>query len=139
MYRIHGRDPAAGLPSGDGYGALLRPDVWAAWLAHVQKSIQDHSEVDFEYTVDQGGGSAKRVRVAGRPIVGAANQVTEIIGSAIEVSGEAHEKENIGSTTQDPLHQIIDLIPVLAWSCRPDGSADYFNRGWLDYTGLSEN
>ena len=33
--------------------------------------------------------------------------------------------------------QIIDAIPALAWSARPDGSADFFNQRWLDYTGLS--
>ncbi len=38
---------------------------------------------------------------------------------------------------EDPLRQVIDLIPALAWSCRPDGTADFFNRVWLDYTGLA--
>ena len=30
----------------------------------------------------------------------------------------------------------MDQIPVLAWSASADGAADYFNRGWLEYTGL---
>jgi PAS domain S-box-containing protein len=38
----------------------------------------------------------------------------------------------------DPqIFQIIDAIPTLAWSARPDGSADFFNLPWLEYTGLS--
>jgi formate hydrogenlyase transcriptional activator len=32
---------------------------------------------------------------------------------------------------------VVDAIPTLAWSARSDGSADFFNRRWLDYTGLS--
>jgi PAS domain S-box-containing protein len=32
---------------------------------------------------------------------------------------------------------IIDAIPTLAWSAGADGSADFFNQRWLDYTGLS--
>jgi len=32
---------------------------------------------------------------------------------------------------------VVDTIPVLAWSARSDGSADFFNQRWLDYTGLS--
>src|SRR6266852_3935273 len=32
---------------------------------------------------------------------------------------------------------VIDTIPALAWSARSDGSADFFNQRWLDYTGLS--
>jgi PAS domain S-box-containing protein len=31
----------------------------------------------------------------------------------------------------------FDTIPTLAWSARSDGSADFFNQRWLDYTGLS--
>jgi len=32
---------------------------------------------------------------------------------------------------------VVDTIPTLAWSAGPDSSADFFNRRWLDYTGLS--
>jgi PAS domain-containing protein len=32
---------------------------------------------------------------------------------------------------------VIDTIPTLAWSARPDGSEEFFNQRWLDYTGLS--
>jgi len=32
---------------------------------------------------------------------------------------------------------VIDAIPALAWSASADGSADFFNQSWLEYTGLS--
>jgi len=32
---------------------------------------------------------------------------------------------------------VVDTIPTLAWSARPDGSAELHNQRWLDYTGLS--
>ena len=32
---------------------------------------------------------------------------------------------------------MIDKIPTLAWSCRPDGATEFLNQRWLDYTGLS--
>src|SRR6267143_2795515 len=32
---------------------------------------------------------------------------------------------------------VVDTIPTLAWSAGSDGSADFFNQRWLDYTGLS--
>ena len=35
------------------------------------------------------------------------------------------------------LRVIIDTMPALAWSTRPDGSSDYFNERWLSYTGLT--
>src|SRR6266481_8861133 len=39
--------------------------------------------------------------------------------------------------SDDFLRTMIDQIPALAWSCRPDGSAEFVNQRWLDYTGLS--
>jgi len=35
------------------------------------------------------------------------------------------------------LQLIIDTIPALAWSARPDGSADFFNQHYLDFVGFS--
>jgi DNA-binding NtrC family response regulator len=32
---------------------------------------------------------------------------------------------------------VVNSIPTLAWSAHSDGSADFFNQRWLDYTGLS--
>ena len=41
------------------------------------------------------------------------------------------------NTEQARQAQDVDAIPTLVWSARPDGSAEFFNRRWLDYTGLS--
>ena len=38
---------------------------------------------------------------------------------------------------EDPIRLIIDTIPVMAWSLRPDGVVDFLNQRWTDYTGLS--
>ncbi len=32
---------------------------------------------------------------------------------------------------------VVDTIPGLVWSARPDGSAEFFNQRWLEYTGLA--
>jgi formate hydrogenlyase transcriptional activator len=39
--------------------------------------------------------------------------------------------------SEDFFRTIIDQIPALAWSCRVDGTAEFLNQRWLDYTGLS--
>ncbi len=41
------------------------------------------------------------------------------------------------SRADDEPRAFIDSIPSLAWSASPDGSAQSFNRRWLDYTGLT--
>ena len=44
---------------------------------------------------------------------------------------------NTMQASEDFLRTMIDKIPILAWSCRPDGTAELLNQRWLDYTGLS--
>jgi PAS domain S-box-containing protein len=39
--------------------------------------------------------------------------------------------------TEDRLRLVIDTIPTMAWSLEPDGTLDFVNQRWLDYTGLS--
>src|SRR5438128_12608076 len=46
--------------------------------------------------------------------------------------GDAVQKE-----AEDQLRMMIDKMPTLAWSCRPDGTTEFLNQRWLDYTGLS--
>src|ERR1700730_5785323 len=38
---------------------------------------------------------------------------------------------------EDRIRLVIDTIPRMAWSLRPDGVLDFLNQRWLDYTGLS--
>lgn len=47
------------------------------------------------------------------------------------------KKFNAMLPSDDFLRTMIDQMPTLAWSCRPDGSAEFVNQRWLDYTGLS--
>ena len=38
---------------------------------------------------------------------------------------------------EDRVRLIINTIPTMAWTVRPDGVVDFLNQRWLDYTGLS--
>ncbi len=39
--------------------------------------------------------------------------------------------------SESKLRQVIDTIPAMAWSARPDGSAEFFNQHYLNFVGLS--
>ncbi len=36
------------------------------------------------------------------------------------------------------LRNVVETIPAMAFSARPDGTTEFVNRPWLDYTGLEE-
>jgi PAS domain S-box-containing protein len=61
------------------------------------------------------------------------NRELELMVAAGHIARIAIERER----SRLALRSIIDTIPALAWSARPDGSAEFLNRPWLDYAGLS--
>src|ERR1700758_5283855 len=40
-------------------------------------------------------------------------------------------------SSEDRLRLVIDTIPTFAWTALPDGSEDFVNRHWQEYSGLS--
>jgi PAS domain S-box-containing protein len=53
------------------------------------------------------------------------------------VAIEAKRSEDALRKSEDGLRTVIDTIPAIAWSVLPDGTLDFLNRRWLEYTGLS--
>jgi PAS domain S-box-containing protein len=51
---------------------------------------------------------------------------------------ERKRAEDALRASERNLKLLIDTIPALAWSARPDGSAEFFSQHYLDFTGLSE-
>lgn len=50
---------------------------------------------------------------------------------------EKKRAEQAVLASQRNLRLAVDTMPVLSWSALRDGTADFFNKRWLDYTGLS--
>jgi PAS domain S-box-containing protein len=42
-----------------------------------------------------------------------------------------------GLEQRQDIRLVVDTIPALVWSTRPDGSAEFFSQRWLEYAGLS--
>jgi PAS domain-containing protein len=58
-------------------------------------------------------------------------------GGSLMATIRNDEVSQRSSSADDKLRLVIDTVPALVWSGRPDGSRDLLNQRWLDYTGLS--
>jgi PAS domain S-box-containing protein len=50
---------------------------------------------------------------------------------------ERQRAEDALRQSEDRVRLIIDTIPTMTWSMRPDDTLDFVNQRWLDYTGLT--
>jgi len=66
-------------------------------------------------------------------------RTTELAAANEELRREITERNRAEEElrrSEDRIRLIIDTIPVMAWSLRPDGIVDFLNQRWMDYSGL---
>ena len=79
--------------------------------------------------------SLRRVRDEQQEMVRELRKVNEAL--RVEIAERKRADENTRRTEQE-LQLLVDNIPVLAARYRPDGTMDFRNKAWRDYTGLSQ-
>ncbi|MDB6093207.1 MAG: domain S-box-containing protein [Verrucomicrobia bacterium] len=91
---------------------------------------------ELEYRVVRANGSFSWIRDRRFPIRDGAAQPYRIAGIARDITDRKLAVEAVRQA-EDRIRLVINTIPTMAWSVRPDGIVDFVNQRWLDYTGLS--
>lgn len=113
---------------------LVHPDdrdsTVAAWTTAVVAGTPYRHEVRFQFRDGEYHwciGEARPLRDANGAIIAWHGVVNDIHDRKLAEEALKASERN--------LRLIIDTIPALAWSARADGTADFFNRHYLDYVG----
>jgi PAS domain S-box-containing protein len=94
----------------------------------LQRASQDGRDFDHEYRLLMPDGLVKHVRVVAHASTDR-SRGTEFVGAVMDVTA--------AKQTEGRIRQIIDTIPACAWSAAPDGSIDFINQRFVDFTGRS--
>ncbi len=94
------------------------------------RPVRDHDDVFI-----QRDGSFIPVYCSNAPILAEGR----IVGAALVVRDISARKraEEVQSEQMRQFQLLTDTLPHLAWISRPDGTCEYTNRPWYEYTGLS--
>ncbi len=79
-----------------------------------------------------------------------AGRVTRIYGAGQDITERKRAEEERAQLIREQAaraeaeagerryRSLAEAIPQIVWTARPDGTVDYFNRRWFEYTGLGE-
>lgn len=98
--------------------------------AEVIKARESHSETDVT-------APAKRDDEPDRPPLEARGNDIGNAPAQYRTREDLEKAYNEAKKSEAELRKIIDTIPTLAWCNLPDGSNEFVNQRWCDYTGLS--
>jgi PAS domain S-box-containing protein len=142
-YRLQSLDPAEPLPTLEQERSRYSTEDWEKIQTALHRMFTQRTNVDLEVSRSCPNGSTQHVHIVGHPLVNADGEVTEIIGTTVDITeqwlAKAALKEALDAVqrSEDQLRLTTDSIPVQVWSSAPDGSLEYVNLGWTDYTGLT--
>src|SRR5882724_7580363 len=143
MYRIFGLDPGPTPPSPMEVVRRLHPEYAPDHPRVVERAIRGGTDFEIDHRLLLPDGTTKYVHVVGHPVLNASGDVTELVGTTMDVT-EQHEAraalqaafEKI-KAEETELRRMTDAIASFIYVFRPDGTALYANQAVLDYTGLT--
>jgi PAS domain S-box-containing protein len=116
-------------------GSRVHPEDLPMMGEMIESAKRGDDQFEYEHRIIMPDGSTKYIHLIGHAVRDAECQV-EYFGAAHDITQRRIGEQALEASERN-LTMIINTIPSLAWSARPDGTAEFFNRRWLDFTGLS--
>ncbi|HEY8592033.1 MAG TPA: ATP-binding protein [Sphingomicrobium sp.] len=127
------------LPDGIGQPyPQFRPDVWPR-VEHVVRMVLDGDPVKVEninVRTKRGGTEEDAFfRLECIPILDG-NKVAGALSTLVETTQHVQIHTDLRDENRR-LTTLLDLIPQMVWSTRPDGYHDFYSQGWYEFTGAA--
>ena len=106
----------------------VHPEDAALVKQTFERASEEGKNFDHEYRLVMPDSSVKFVHVVAHSLSSESGG-TEFIGAVMDIT--------IAKKSEDRIRQIIDTVPALIWTARPDGSLDFISQRWLDYAGIT--
>jgi PAS domain S-box-containing protein len=115
---------------------LVPPERHGELQDLVSRVLQGESVKQLETVRVRKDGTQIDVSVTISPVRNARGEVTGM--SAVARNMTARKQAEVAlQKSEGAYRKLAELVPQLVWKCSPDGLNIYFNRQWVDYTGLA--
>jgi PAS domain S-box-containing protein len=122
---------------GTKWGTVAHPDDVGTWREQVREPLQ------IEQRLRRADGKYRWHFVQRVPLYDEKGNVLRWYSSAYDIEDQKRAESALQLSraqlekAERELRLTLDTIPTFAWRTRADGFAEYLNKPWLDYTGLS--
>jgi len=135
-FRIWGLDPRSGVPSRETVLGLIHPEDRHGWTTKFEKALHDKEDSADEYRIVLPDGTEKDIYTIRHPVLNEAGDLVKLVGTTIDIT-ERKLAEQAIRQSEKQLRDVFEGIPAMASAIRLDGSVEFINQRWREYTGMS--
>ena len=114
----------------------IHPDDRANIEALVWAAVDEKRDWEAKFRLVFPDGVIKHIHDVARCSVNEAGGI-EYVGIAMDITEHKRAEEAVRRSEKE-LRDVIETMPTSAWTTLPDGSVEFVNRHWREYTGLTE-
>ena len=134
-YRILGLQPQDSITLSRAF-ELIHPDDRARVNQERNEAVRTGQHFEVEFRMVRPDGQLRYIHSQGDVIRDEQGRPRRTFGIAQDIT-ERKQAEAALRKSEEQLRLVIDTIPTMAWSLRPDGTVDFLNQRWMDYAGLT--
>jgi PAS domain S-box-containing protein len=121
---------------GWGWQAAFHPEDLPPLMERWVKMLASGEPDEIEARLRRHDGVYRWFLIRAEPFRDESGKIVRWYGTSTDIDDRKRAEEALQSNERN-LTLIINTMPTLAWSALPDGSVDFVNQRWLDYTSLS--
>jgi len=127
--------PNGGLSQAD-LQELIHPEDRHIQQQALEETLRQLHPYDVEYRIVKPDGETRFVHVIDQIVCDESGRPIRLFGTVQDITERRRAEEALRRSERE-LRLVIDTIPVMAWTLRPDGVVDFLNRRWVDFSGVS--
>ncbi len=131
-YRIFEYDRAFKLTI-DSIVQCVHPEDRADFQNVIDGASAGVTHFEHTYRLLLPDGRVKHVHALAHALDASGNR--EFVGAVTDITEQRHAEAVIREQEAE-LREVVDTIPTIVWSARPDGSNSYANRRFVEYCGM---
>lgn len=103
-----------------------------------QACAEEAAAFDDELDIITAKGRRRTVRTIGEAVRDDAGVIRQVRGALQDVTERRRTERNL-LQSQERLRQLADAMPGIVWTATADGTIDYANQTFFEYTGISND
>jgi two-component system CheB/CheR fusion protein len=122
--------------SGKRWQLIVHPDDRAALLAAYEEAVRERGPFHQLTRIQRSDGAWRWMESVGQPLFDGKGSYLGHVGVSPDITDRKEVEEALRGS-EERFRTVADNVPQLIWTNDAQGKANYFNRRWFEYSGLS--